>query len=162
MMKAKQIEAKRIGASGCYLLSIIYLAEKWLRQFKKDFTADVLTLYETFVEEKWITEDCYIDRPDLCLAYIIGVDIAVLRDAFTREAAISAVKITKTGTGYVPLANELEITRYERKDTCVTYSHFVATADGKVIYDPYGSSATVTNGEPVSKRIFTINFKVTA
>ncbi len=155
--KPKQIEAKIIGEKGCYFLSIVNGVLRFLEDKGKTAECDIIRLYEISQEEKWISNDCFVERPDLIAAYMLGVSIDKLRKALLTESEIVEVKIAKETLDYVPKSNEIEITRYEKESTGVTFSHFVETRNGEVIYDPYGNSNTVTKGYPVSKRILTIN-----
>ena len=136
-MLSKQLIAKRLGASGCYFLSIVYLCEK-----KTGKQIDVIALYDKALSSGWIESDCFVAKPAELCAYLLGGN--------------AKVSVRHEATSYKPKANEMEITRYESKATGTTFAHFVVTKDGAVVYDPYGSSSTVKNGKPVSKRIFTI------
>lgn len=137
-MLSKQLIAKRIGASGCYFLSIVYHCEK--RTGKQ---VDIIALYDKALTSGWIESDCFMVKPADMIAYLLGIDA-------------KRVDVRHEVLNYKPKSNEMEITRYENRATGTTYAHFVCTKDGAVIYDPYGASSTVTNGKPVSKRIITI------
>lgn len=136
-MLNKQLIAKRLGASGCYFLSIVYLCEK---QTGKQI--DVIALYDKALSSGWIEADCFVAKPAELCSYLLG--------------GKAKVSVRHETMNYKPKTNEMEITRYEYKNTGTTYAHFVCTKDGAVIYDPYGASSTVKNGKAVSKRIFTI------
>ncbi|MCQ2242467.1 DUF261 family protein [Treponema sp.] len=157
MDKPKQIEAKIIGEKGCYFLSIVNGVSRYCAEKKDPLNVDIIRLYEVAMDEGWISNDCYVERPDLIAAYIMGVSLAVLKDAMSKNKEILEVKIAKKPLAYMPANNEIEITRYEKEATGVTFSHFVVTRDGEVIHDPYGNSNTVSKGYPVSKRILTVN-----
>lgn len=135
MQMNKQWICTRLGNWGCYFLSIVYLAEKYLNT-----TFDVVELYQKASENKWCDDDCYMVEPAAFLGYLIGKKVSVRHD----------------DAGYKPKGNELEITRYELKETGVTYGHFVVTRNGELEYDPYGESKTRKKGKAVSTRIFTI------
>ena len=143
MNRPKQVEAKIIGNNGCYFLAIINGAERYMRHKGNPVSVDIINLYEKAADEGWIGKDCYIQRPDCIVAEILGV-------------SPDRVKVSKMPLNYVPAEDEIEITRYEKEGTGVTFSHFVETRNGEVLYDPYGSSSTVTNGVPVSKRIIKV------
>ena len=68
-MLSKQLVAKRIGASGCYFLSIVYLCEK--RTGKQ---IDIIALYDKALTSGWIESDCYMVKPADMIAYILGID----------------------------------------------------------------------------------------
>ena len=131
----KQYICSKIGKSGCYFLSILYIAET---QTKKTF--DVLELYEKALKEKWIDNDCFMENPAAMMSYLLGKKVDCRHDV----------------VGVKPKDNEFEITRYELKETGVTYGHFVVTRNGKLIYDPFGESRTRKLGSAVSTRIFTV------
>ena len=137
-MLNKQLIAKKLGASGCYFLSIVYHCEK-----KTGKQVDVIALYDKAVSSGWCESDCFMTKPAEMAAYLLGVKP-------------ERVSVRHESMDYKPKGNEMEITRYENKATGTTYAHFVCTKDGAVIYDPYGASSTVKNGKPVSKRIITI------
>lgn len=128
----KQAVCSRIGKSGCYFLSLVYIAESVTG---KDI--DIFALYEKGVKEKWLDSDCFMENPKAMMSYLLGKKCDVRHDK----------------VGYEPLSNEYEITRYELEDTGVTYSHFVVTRNGKLVYDPFGASRTRTKGKAVSTRI---------
>ena len=131
----KQYVCSKIGKSGCYFLSIVYIAEQ---ETKKKI--DVLELYEKALSEKWIDKDCFMNDPGAMMSYLLNKKVDCRHDV----------------TGYSPKSNEFEITRYELKETGVTYGHFVVTRNGKLIYDPFGESRTRKLGKAVSTRIFTV------
>lgn len=156
----KQIEAKILGDKGCYFLSIINSLTRYCEKNNENINIDIIGLYEKCTEEEWLGKDCFVERPDLIAGYILGVPLEELREAFLKNRKINEVQVEKRPLDYIPAENELEITRYEKDSTGVTFSHFVETRDGIILYDPYGKSNTVSNGKPVSKRIFTINIKL--
>lgn len=134
-MMSKQLACAKIGKNGCYFLSLVYIAEK-IRQS----SIDVLTLYETGLQENWFDEDCYMLNPAAMMSYLLNCKVDVRHDV----------------AGYKPKKNEYEITRFELKEIGVTFAHFVVTNNGKLEYDPYGESKTRTKGKPKSTRIITI------
>lgn len=156
--KPKQIEAKIIGEKGCYFLSIVNGVSRYFEEeHGKPLKVDIIDLYEVATDEGWVSSDCYVERPDLIAGYLLGVELDSLKNAFITGRELYEVKIAKRPLEYTPKNNEIEITRYEKESTGVTFSHFVETRDGEVIYDPYGNSSTVSKGKAVSKRILTMN-----
>ena len=110
--KPKQIEAKIIGEKGCYFLSIVNGVLRFLEDKGKTAECDIIRLYEISQEEKWISNDCFVERPDLIAAYMLGVSIDKLRKALLTESEFVEVKIAKETLDYVPKSNEIEITRH--------------------------------------------------
>jgi hypothetical protein len=125
---------ERIGAEGCYFLSLVQAAEKITRR-----RIDAVAMYEDFVSRGWMGPDCYMHRPELVLGSMTGWKWQVRKD--TRI--------------YKPQPGEVMILRYERAAINKTWAHFVLCgSDGLVEYDPYGDSMTVRDGKPVSSRVF--------
>ncbi len=127
-----QAICKKIGASGCYFLCLIHVANQIAGK-----KTDVVRFYEKALSKGWIEADCYVAKPAEIIKEITGNKADVFHAA----------------VGYQLKQNEFEITRYEYCETGITYAHFVVTNNGKVTYDPFGSSRTVKLGKPVSKRI---------
>ncbi len=127
-MKVQTIAA-RLGASGCYFISL-------LRLVHHEF--DALGLYLQALQIGAIDEDCYVKAPGTVLSLAAGGVWSVRHESAT----------------YIPQSGELEILRFERKTPDKTYAHFV-TGDGSgaVAYDPLDHSLTVAQGALVSKRI---------
>lgn len=136
-MIAKQSIAARIGAEGCYYLSIVHIAEGILGR-----DIDVIDTYIWAVERGYILEDCLVVHPDLLLATLIKGEVVFHKEALS----------------YIKGGDDIVITRYERATTGHTYTHFVVGYNGKVEYDPLGDSNTVRYGRPVSYRVFTIGY----
>lgn len=157
MTRAKQIEAKIIGDSGCYFLSIIEAVTGYSESKGKKVNVDIIKLYELAMDKGWLVAGCKVDRPDLIAGYILGIPMDKLDECVNPIRELKEVKIAKRTLDYIPKENEIEITRYEKEATGVTFSHFVVTRDGEVLYDPYGNSNTVSKGYSVSKRILTVN-----
>lgn len=128
----KQYVCSKIGKSGCYFLSLVYIAEEITKK-----TIDIFSLYEKGIKEKWFDSDCFMQNPAAMMSYLLGRKVDVRHDV----------------TGYSPKSNEYEITRYELKETGVTYGHFCVTKNGKLVYDPFGESRTRKAGKAVSTRI---------
>lgn len=131
----KQAICSKIGKSGCYFLSLVYIAESITKK-----VIDTFSLYEKGIKEKWFDSDCFMVNPAAMMSYLIGKKVDVRHDKI----------------GYKPLGNEYEITRYELKETGVTYGHFVVTRNGELVYDPFGNSRTRTKGKAVSTRIIKV------
>jgi hypothetical protein len=128
----KQLVCSKIGKSGCYFLSLVYIAENITGK-----RVDIFPLYEKGIKEKWFDDECYMEKPSAMMSYLVGKKCDVRHDK----------------VGYKPKENEYEITRYELRETGVTYGHFVVTRNGKLVYDPFGASRTRTKGNAVSTRI---------
>lgn len=134
-MVNKQLVCNKIGKSGCYFLSLVFIAEKLLKK-----SIDVVELYVVSVAKNWMGEDCFMNNPAAMLSYVIG----------------KTVDVKHAGLDYQLSENEYEITRYELRETGITFAHFVVTLNGEIIYDPYGESRTRKHGIPVSKRIIKV------
>ena len=128
----KQYVCSKIGQSGCYFLSLVNVAENIA---KKDI--DVFAAYDKGIKEGWMDKDCFMKNPAAMLRHLTGKKIEVRHDK----------------VGYVPKDGEYEITRYELQETGRTFSHFVVTRNGKLVYDPYGESRTRLLGKAASLRI---------
>jgi len=137
-MRAIQRDYERIGAEGCYLLSLIKAGER--------LTGRYIDAYEIYIRAHAvgaINEKCYVYDPAAIMALMLGGRWAV----------------EKQTADYRSRPGEIVVLRYEReeriKDKTEVYSHFVlATQDGiDVAVDPYGDSRTVREGRLVSKRV---------
>ena len=129
-----QRNAELVAEFGCYFLSILHLAEGIIGEL-----IDPLRAYLYAREQDWITAECYVNEPSSILSYFSGA-----RWRNTKEAA-----------GYETRSGELEILRYELRETMTTKAHFVVgDGAGNEQWDPYGNSVTVERGNIVSKRIF--------
>ncbi|HXK36974.1 MAG TPA: DUF261 family protein [Candidatus Paceibacterota bacterium] len=134
MNTPRQKICKALGEAGCYLLCIVHLAEKILRE-----RIDAEELYEAAEVTEVIEADCFVNDPAKLMKMMVPGNW----------------KMEKYGMAYQLKEGEAEITRYERTTTAGTLTHFVVT-DGKggVTYDPLGDSQCVKLGKPVSKRVF--------
>jgi len=134
MDRHTQKDFEKIGAEGCYFLSMHRAAE--------ELTAHYIDPYETYLKAialHYMSEDCYVAEPALLMQLMTSVKWAVSKEAST----------------YQPEPGEVEIMRFERVDTSKTWAHFVlGDGTGAVAYDPYGDSKTVRSGALVSKRIY--------
>jgi len=134
MSEPRQAIMKAIGAEGCYLLSIVYIAEKILKE-----RVDAVELYIAAEFSKVIQPDCFVNDPAKLMQMMVP----------------GRWQMTKQPTTYNPGDNEYEITRYERSTPSGLLTHFVVSSgNGHVVYDPLGESQCVKLGKPVSKRIF--------
>ena len=147
--------AKAIGESGCYYLSLCYIAETLL-----GVHVDPIYYFNIFSKEKtggtvWIESDCYMNRPDLVLKGILKIEIAKHGINFS----FNEVKISKNyDLFYFPKNNEHLIGYFENEVTMKTYGHFVNVDSNKnVINDPLGESNTVKNGKLKSLRVIEIS-----
>lgn len=132
-MKAPQRIAEAVGASGCYFLSLLRLAEE-----RMGVPIDILKAYEVAVSRGLMRPDCYVEKPaDILELYLPG-----------------AWDIRKEDADYVPAPEELEILRFELALTGETKAHFVVGDGlGRIAFDPYGDSRTCREGRLASKRI---------
>ena len=131
-MRQKQFET--IGKTGCYFLSIVHIAEKYIGKYIDAFDA-----YISAIKSKVMKEDCYVLDPGALMRMLTGV----------------AWSVTKEASDYATVKGEQEILYFERNDTMTTIGHFVVgDGQGIVSYDPYGDSFTVKKGKLHSKRIF--------
>ncbi len=135
MIRQPQRAAASIGESGCYFLSILYLAEATTRR-----AVDALHVYQLAVTAGLIDGDCFVKDA--------GGIMTLLCD--------EKWECVKAGPGHpLPLdyslkAGELEILRFELGGL----AHFVVgRGRGTVAFDPYGASRTVAEGKMVSRRI---------
>lgn len=133
-MEHRQKIMEIIGATGCYFLSIVYLAEKIIGK-----RLDAAELYAKHTANGNMGHDCFVNRPDRMLSELAGQNYTV----------------RKMPAGYKPKKDELAIIRYERNTPAGLLAHFVVAApDMTVEYDPLGNSQTVAFGRPVSLRVF--------
>ena len=124
-----------IGAEGCYFLSLIRAAELQIL-----CRIDAVNAYEIAVSNLWMGKDCYLFKPARILEHLTGLTWTVRKEP-------KDYKIKK---------GDVVILRYERKTTSRTYTHFVLAGEhGEVVYDPYGESRTVGEGQLMDMRVFT-------
>jgi hypothetical protein len=123
-----------INEYGCYMMSILYLAEK--NGGESPGAELINSLYDRFVRMGLMTASCKILNPEHIFAYMgLIVEYTDKHELPTRECG----------------PDELEILKFTRPG----YSHFVAgDGAGGVEYDPMGESITVRDGVLQSKRIF--------
>jgi hypothetical protein len=126
--------AEIMGKDGCYIFSLVYLAEKVTRK-----NVDALDVYRQALELGYIEADCYVKEPVKLMEMMTGTKWAMAKGLNT----------------YITKKDEYEILRFEYTEGRSTIGHFVCgDGTGKVEYDPYGDSKTVRTGRLVSKRIF--------
>ena len=136
MSEPRQKLMSIIGKDGCYLLSLVYCAEKFTRQ-----RIDAVEVYEKAVSNGMMERNCFVIQPDAIMQMMTGRRWGIRHDT----------------SFYRPKDNEYMIMRYETSVINKTYSHFVVCApDGSVEYDPFGASSTVRDGKAVSSRILTL------
>lgn len=124
-----QLICKKIGDSGCYFISLLKIVNC-------DYAA--IALYQKALDAKIIDEDCFVQDPPSLLSLAAG----------------GTWDVRHEDANYQTKRDEWEILRFERKDTTVTYAHFVVgDGYGHVADDPLGNSRTVAEGKLVSKRI---------
>lgn len=129
-----QRNAELVGKYGCYFLSILHLAEGIVGEL-----IDPLRAYLYARDEGWMSADCFVSDPASILLHFSGVKW----------------RGSKEPSDYSTKSGELEILRFELRETMLTKAHFVVgDGEGRVGWDPYGNSDTVARGELVSKRIF--------
>ena len=138
---AKQSEAKILAESGCYFFSIIEGCIRFARErMNAEITVDIFALFEKSVKNGWLAADCSVLNPDKIAGEILGKNVT------TRHATLEEV----------PDENEIEITKYARRENGKGYEHFVLTRNNKVLYDSLDGSLTVKNGTRISKRILRV------
>lgn len=131
-----QFYAKKIGISGCYFLCICEIS----RQLTGNDVDSIEKLYECSKKKTsdivWITADCYVNFPEKILEYLSGQKFEVIKT---------------TDLDYPVKDGDFLVGMYEYGE----YTHFVVLdKDRNVVYDPYGNSSTVKNGELKSLRVF--------
>lgn len=133
-----QTICRRLGETGCYLLSIHEAA----RRLDPVSTPDPIATYEHARAMGWIREDCFVLRPDLVIGWLTGQRWIVEHRPVEYRADV----------------DEIEILRLERRGTLRTDAHFVlGDGAGNLMWDPEGMRQLDYVGrgwEVVSKRIF--------
>jgi hypothetical protein len=134
MNEPRQAQFAQIGATGCYLLSIVHLVEDVLGIY-----VDAYMAYLTATKSGEDLFDCTLEKP------------AKLMSALTGQTWTERIE----GAAYVPQSGEREILEYQTCETPPLHTHFVVgNGQGGVEWDPIGESQTVKNGRVVRKRIF--------
>lgn len=137
--KAQRL-AKVVGETGCYFLSLCFLAEK-----DRECFVDVLYEADRAMKSGSLGQDCYVQ------------DAARIFSDLTKKS----FRVLKAGPDHpLPLSyecadREYEILRFEYVEPPgKTFAHFVVgDGKGRVVWDPLGDSTTVARGELVSKRV---------
>ena len=133
MDEPRQAVMQRLGDGGCYLLSLVWQAER-----ETALRIDAVEQYLNALRSGWCRENCFLLDPARIFTTMVGWPWTLRKEAPT----------------YMPSPDEREILRFERPTPGLIYSHFVVgDMRGGVAYDPLGDSLTVAEGQLVSKRI---------
>lgn len=128
----------QIQDSGCYFMSILYLANK--HAMTEWTIGDIHNVYDTAIDRGFMLPNCFIKDPDEIFA-LAGLETRYTQhhEAPTRVCA----------------DDEVEILRFKHPDWD-WYSHFVVgDGFGNVAHDPWGVSvAAGREGSLKDKRIF--------
>lgn len=127
---------RQINKYGCYFMSLLFLGNK--RSNYALSVDKIEELYDFFVMEDYMDEECFIKRPVEILQFLGHPAKSV---AYTENMTMTADD------------GILHFERVVGRGRII--SHFVA-GDGHchVAYDPWGVSKTVAEGELRSRRIF--------
>lgn len=112
-----QLDALRLGRSGCYFFCLLRIAEK-----EKGQTINALDAYTSAIESGFINRDCYIINPAAFLRSLVGGEWRVTHAPAQSEGI--------THGDYV-------VRRLAKKKTMREEAHFVLEEEGK-IWDPSG------------------------
>lgn len=118
--------AKAIGETGCYFLCLLKACNK---------EDEAIKWYKEFVKKGCMEEDCFILDPSKILKMLTGDTYNVFKTVAPDEAA------------------SILVARFHNPKTGL-YHFVLVDAEGNVIYDPYGTSNTVSNGYIESYRLF--------
>ena len=147
--------SEAINRFGCYFLSILCQAEiRRNRAFTKD---DIISIFISAKNTGIVSKERYSETNPTVL--VDGCFVSDPVSIFTL-AGIRIQSIKKEDANYVAKENEIEILQYYRPanfpngQTNSEHYHFVASKNGKVIFDPLGQSNAVKFGYVKSKRIF--------
>lgn len=69
MIERAQDKLLMLGKYGCYLMSLLSVAEE---ETGKEMYSDILWIYEYSLAMGWIEEDCYVLKADEILEYLTG------------------------------------------------------------------------------------------
>jgi hypothetical protein len=126
----KQELMKILGESGCYFLSILFLAERITGK-----KIDPLEMFITCSEKGIVDKDGTVLDAGKVMSVMTG----------------SVFSARKEESGYALKAGEFEVLVYSNEK----YTHFVSgDGRGAVACDPLGHSNTVATGRVSGKRIF--------
>lgn len=128
---------EEINRFGCYFMCLLFIANK-LKNYA--FSAGKIEeLYDYFVMEGWMDEDCYVTDPVAILNFL---GVKVRSASFTENMDIEA---------------PWEVLYWERVDGHGKVIPHFTVGNGRCVttYDPWGVSRTATEGTLKSRRIFT-------
>lgn len=133
---------------GCYFMSVLYHAEvKRARLFYAD---EVISIYRACMQTGVIGKEVYKDG--------VLIDGCFVNDPISlfHVAGIRVSSVVKMDAKYKAQPGEIELLCFHRPkgQNNSEHTHFVAGVDGKVAFDPLGTSNTVKYGYLKSKRIF--------
>jgi len=126
---------KEIREYGCYFMDLLWYGNKIATTPLDQVTIDT-EIYPWVIKHDWMNSECYIKNPSMILQY---------------------VGVPNTYLGHMPKnyecsEDEIEISRWVYENL----SHFVASENGVVTYDPWGISKCAAKGRLESKRVFRI------
>lgn len=124
---------KEIQKYGCYFMALLWYGNKLACTALDPITIDE-EIYTHCIKREWMNKNCYIFNPSAILEY----------------AGVKNIYLGHKPADYECRENEFEISKWSTEST----SHFVASDNGVVTYDPWGVSKTVKYGILKSKRIF--------
>lgn len=150
MRQGIQRTALAVGRTGCYLLSVLSLAEELGAG-----PVQPLQLFDAFFSRGWIGEDAFMQAPAEILGFLTGRRWWVKKAGPGHELALT----------YELKPGEYEILRFERdprpgEAPSADTAHFVrGTGVGpfdarRILWDPFPGSQAVTAGRLASRRIF--------
>ena len=137
-MKQKELKrvsevAKQIYDYGCYFMSLLFVRKMSYSEITS--LDELLTYYDTFIDQCWMDPDCYVKDPCAILNYLTGKKYTA-----------------KKSTVLDPNANII-IGRWHNPTT--NHYHFVVMdSNNNVIWDSLGHSTTVAGGYIESYRLF--------
>jgi len=122
---------KQIADFGCYFMSIVYAVSKRRTQIVLTIPYISDTLYTEVVARGYMTEDCYVLRPEMIMEHL----------------SLPVEYLGKFPPEYQCKHGEFAIDHYWYAPN--DWHHFVTEG-----YDPWGISTTATKGIMTSRRIF--------
>lgn len=121
---------QNINKAGCYMMCLSFAALHSESNFDQ-----LLGIYKTLVDQRWVDDDCYVKDPCSILKYFTGNDFKVEKTHVYDDEA------------------DIKIARFFNKRTGL--NHFVLMQDEKaVLWDPVENSVTVREGYIESWRLF--------
>jgi hypothetical protein len=150
MLQDTQRAAKKIGAVGCYYLSLFQLSEN-----AGAAPADPLRMFRAFEARKWIDAECFMLDPAAIMGYLTSRKWWVKKAGSGHELPLD----------YALKPDEYEILRFERPllpgepKTAETAHFVVGTGTGpldktRILWDSMPGTRAVDVGALVSRRIF--------